>query len=138
VPLSNVRASAGEYRPNQTINLLAAEKQISNYRSRYCPSIDLRASRILRLMLFLSVCHEVRLDPRRLNLPAGSIGPSRTSRFQRGGSPNILRITLSASASKHRPWLSKIRCGCHEWIFLIATSAFCRWRNSGNCMPKKI
>src|SRR5215813_4641404 len=38
-------------------------------------------------------------------------GSSRTSRSQRGGSPNILRITLSASASKHRPWLSKIRYG---------------------------
>src|SRR5262245_9871178 len=58
--------------------------------------------------------------------------------IQRGGSPNILRITLSASASKHRPWLSKIRCGCHEWIFLIAASAFCRWRSSGSHMPKKI
>jgi hypothetical protein len=69
---------------------------------------------------------------------AGSPGSSQTSRTQRGGSPNILRITLSASASKHRPWLSKIRCGCHEWIFLIAASAFCRWRSSGNRMPKKI
>src|SRR5262249_7526879 len=28
--------------------------------------------------------------------------------------------------------------GCHEWIFLIAASAFCRWRSSGNRMPKKI
>src|SRR5262249_57821191 len=39
------------------------------------------------------------------------------------------------SASKHRPWLSKIRCGCHEWIFLLAASAFCRWRRRGNRLP---
>src|SRR6516162_3386513 len=63
---------------------------------------------------------------------------ARTSFSQRGGSPNTLRITLSASASKHRPWLSKIRCGCHEWIFLIAASVFCRWKSSGSRIPKKI
>jgi hypothetical protein len=57
---------------------------------------------------------------------------------QCGGSPNILRITLSASASKHRPWLSKILCGCHEWIFPIAAFAFCRWKTSGSRIPKKI
>src|SRR5262249_14177551 len=56
-------------------------------------------------------------------------GFSRTNSSQRGGSPNILRITLSVFASKHRPWLSKIRCGCHEWTFLIAASAFCRWKS---------
>ena len=33
-----------------------------------------------------------------------------------GDDPNILRMTLSASASKQRPSLSTIRCGCHEWI----------------------
>jgi hypothetical protein len=34
--------------------------------------------------------------------------------------------------------ISKIRCGCHEWIILIAVFAFCRWSSSGSRMPKKI
>ena len=57
---------------------------------------------------------------------------------QWGGPPNILRMTSSASASKQRPWLSKIRCGCHEWIFRIAAFVFRRWKSSGSRKPKNI
>jgi hypothetical protein len=97
--------------------------------------------RTCRLVAFVPLAD--RRSPTRCPSPlrrrsAGSTVSSRTSRSQRGGSPNILRITLSASASKHRPWLSKICCGCHEWIFLIAASAFWRRRSSGSHMPKKI
>ena len=45
-------------------------------------------------------------------------------RSQWGGCPNIRLITSSAFASKHRPRLSKIRCGCQEWIFPSAAFAF--------------
>ena len=96
----------------------------------------------------LGVCIHAMAESRQLEAPPPAQGQacplcsesdrSAESRCQRGGSPNILRITLSASASKHRPWLSKICCGCHEWIFLIAASAFCRWRSIGSRMPKKI
>ena len=41
-------------------------------------------------------------------------------------SPKILRMTLSARVSKYRPWLSKIRSGCHAWIFWSAAFAFRR------------
>ena len=57
---------------------------------------------------------------------------------QLGGLPNIRRTTSSASASKQRPWLSKIRCGCHECIFPMADFAFPRWNISGSRMPKNI
>jgi hypothetical protein len=62
----------------------------------------------------LGVVHQAHVHHYYAHRSAASKGTSRTIRSQRGGSPNILRITLSASASKHRPWLSKIRCGCHE------------------------
>jgi len=69
---------------------------------------------------------------------AGSADCSWTSYSQRGGYLNILPMTSPAFVSKHRPWLSKIRCGCHEWIFPMAAFAFRGWRSSGNRMPKKI
>ena len=42
---------------------------------------------------------------------------------QCGVSPNILLMTSSAFASKHRPWLRRIRRGCHEWTFSNAAFA---------------
>src|SRR5262249_9746287 len=46
--------------------------------------------------------------------PNVRFGPKADMPWHVGSYPNILRITTSASASKHRPWLSKIICGCHE------------------------
>jgi hypothetical protein len=47
-------------------------------------------------------------------------------------------MSSSAFASKQQPWLSKIRRGCHEWIFSIAIFAFLRCTRSGSRMPKNI
>ena len=56
---------------------------------------------------------------------------------QRGGPPNILRMTSSASESKQRPWLSKIRCGRHK-DSSDRRLRFCRCKSSGSRIPKNI
>jgi hypothetical protein len=84
--------------------------------------------------------HELvpRIDATMRRSPKPLRRSSHLVRDEHGGSPNVLRITLSAFESKHRPWLSKIRRDCHDWIFPIAAAAFCRWRSSGSRIPKKI
>ena len=47
-------------------------------------------------------------------------------------------MTSSTCASKHRPWLSKMRSGLHERIFAKAALAFLRCRSNGSRIPKTV